>query len=429
MKNVSIVTYGCSLNNADSEIIASNLDRSRFNLVENENNSDIVIINTCTVKGPTDTKIKRHIKDLKEKGKKVVLSGCFVQAQPEKVKEKYGVPAIGTSQFLKINKVLTEGGIHIEKGKIPQKTFRFDEFREIVPIARGCLGNCSYCITKLARGKLDSTHPDKLIKRIKKVINEGVTEIWLTAEDNFIYGLDKDYSIYDLLSRIEKIKGDFFIRIGMANPKAFLRRKEEVVKSLKLMNESEKFYKFVHLPIQSANNRVLNEMRRGYSFEEVYDLFKLVKKLNFSISTDIICGFPTETEKEFEESINFIKELKPDFLNISRYWPRPKTDASKMKYDGGITKKRSRKITKIYNQISKEINKNWEGKTTKILLNDKKSNALVGRNIYYKPIVIKNKEFEKNNIDRNKMLGKFCKVKIIDSSRNYLEGKLIEKIK
>ncbi|MFW6024770.1 MAG: tRNA (N(6)-L-threonylcarbamoyladenosine(37)-C(2))-methylthiotransferase [Candidatus Woesearchaeota archaeon] len=432
MKKIAITTYGCSLNTADSEIIASQIDKSNFKIIDDESESDIVIINTCTVKGPTDTKIKRHIKRLKEENKKVVLAGCFVQAQPELVKEKYNVSAIGTKQFNKINHVLSSNEKKIftdTNNKIPKKTYRFDSFREIVPISRGCLGSCTYCITKFARGKLDSRNPDEIISQIKKAVNEGIKEIWITAEDNFIYGLDKDYSIYSLLKRIDKIEGNFFTRIGMANPKAYKIRKEEVIKSLHLIKESDKFYNFLHLPLQSANNRVLEKMDRGYKFEEIIGFFDLAKKLNFTISTDIICGFPTETDKEFQDSIEFIKKLKPDFLNISRYWPRPKTKASKLKHNGRITKKRSRELTEVYNKLAEDMNDLWVGKETKVLLNDKKSNAIVARNIEYKPVVVKNKELKNKGYNPKDMLGKFINVKIDNSTKDYLNGKIIEKNK
>lgn len=433
MKNIAIVTYGCSLNSADSEIIASQIDKTNFKIVDDESKSDIVIINTCTVKGPTDTKIKRHIKRLKKEDKKVILSGCFVQAQPEIVKEKYNVSAIGTKQFSKINHILNSNEKKIIYTKtnyeIPEKNYRFDSFREIVPISRGCLGKCTYCITKFARGKLDSREPEKIISQIKKAINEGIKEIWITAEDNFIYGLDKDYSIYSLLKKIDEIDGEFFTRIGMANPKAYKIRKEEIIKSLHLIKNSDKFYNFLHLPIQSANNRVLKIMERGYKFEEIDDFFKLSKELDFTISTDIICGFPTETDEEFQDSIDFIKYLKPDFLNISRYWPRPKTKALKLKHNGRITKKRSRKLTEVYNRLAQDMNDKWIGKETRVLLNDKKSNAIVARNIEYKPVVIKNKELIDKGYNPNEMLGRFIKVKIDYSTKDYLNGKIIEKNK
>jgi len=435
-KKVGIYTYGCALNKADSEIIATLLSNRGFEISFNENeDKDIIIVNTCTVKTPTERKIIRKLRKLEDlKGKtKVIVTGCMPVAQPDIVNEFKNFSFIGTNVFdildaieyilnpkdkkKRFVKISNERNKSIEL----ERKFRFNPFVEIIPIAQGCLGNCSYCITKNARGSLRSLPEEKIIKEMKKVIKSNkVKEIWLTAQDTGAYGLDLGTTLPELLNKIsEEVKGEFFIRVGMMNPTHVKKFLNELVKSYK---ENENLYKFLHLPLQSGDDKILNDMKRGYKVKDFKEIIKKFRKEipRITISTDVIVGFPTETEKEFLNTLKLIKEIKPDIVNISRFWSRPGTIASKMKeLPGRETKRRSRIIVKLFKEIGLRRNKKWISWQGKVLVSElgKFQNSYVARNFAYKPIIINSKE---------NLLGKFVKVKIKDATYFDLRGEMIK---
>lgn len=421
-------TYGCSLNFADTNIMKSILS-GNFNseFVHNADDADVSVINTCIVKTPTENKILKRIKQLK--GKKIVVAGCMAEALTNKVKKVldgtvYSI--VGTENIDKIadaikglneNRVTTFIG---ENKNIVNSYFtkkNFDKVIDIVPISRGCLGNCSYCITKFARRQLKSYDESAIIDQIKRSISFGAKEIWLTSEDMSCYGLDKGTNIVSLVKSVSQIEGDFFMRMGMFNP-SFLK----LYVSDMMNNLGENFFRFFHVPVQSGNDRVLSLMRRGYSEKEALDVFKVLRndKRN-TISTDIIVGFPTETEEEFEETLDFIKEVKPDVLNISRFWLREGTEAGNLKqFPGRVTKERSRILTKLHNQISKERNEMWVGWKGKVLVDEYHTKFVSARNSYYKPIIIYDVPED--------FVGRFVDVTVTEARVHFLVGRINGKL-
>ena len=289
----------------------------------------------------------------------------------------------------------------------------------IIQLSEGCLGKCTYCITRFARGKLKSYKPKSIIKSVRTAISKGFKEIWLTSQDNSSYGLDIGTNLAELLKEILKIDGDYKIRIGMMNP-MFLKNSSNLIDIFK----DERIFKFVHIPVQSGSNKILKLMKRGYTVEEFEHIVKSFRKNpNMTIWTDIIVGFPTETEEEFQMSVELLKRIKPDYVNVSRYSNRPGTEAKKMKQvPTEIKKERSRIMSKLVNQIAFEKNKKWINWNGKILIdeyNEKKKN-FIGRNFAYKPVILD------NNSNHKISLGSKINVKIVDSASTYLKGILID---
>ena len=212
---------------------------------------------------------------------------------------------------------------------------------EIVPISQGCLSYCSFCKTKHARGNLFSYSEKDIVRHISNAVKNGAKEIWLTSQDSSAYGLDISTNLARLLKRIVSIPRDFKLRVGMANPDYFKLFLDDFIEVLK----NEKIFKFVHIPVQSGNNQVLKDMKRNYTVEDYKQIIDKIKKEipSVTISTDIICGFPTETKEQFNDTLNLVKEIKPDIINIPRFWPRPGTVAARLKQiDGGEIKRRTR---------------------------------------------------------------------------------------
>ena len=424
MPNVYIQTYGCSENLGESEIMAGLLTKSGFDIVKNIENSDLVILNTCYVKSPTEQKILFRIKDIQEKypEKKLIISGCMVEAAYEKVLDVAPeANLVSTHHITEIPKVAkkTLDGKKIEligkreEVKLCLPKIRKNPIIDIVPISSGCTGYCSYCSVKFAKGELFSYPKDKILEEIKIAVREGCKEIWLTAQDTAAYGLDNGMRLPKLLNEISRIHGNFFVRIGMMNPKNVKDILKDLVKSYK----SKKIYKFLHLPVQSGDDEILKKMNRGY---KVKDFEKIVAEfdnsLRFQLWTDVIIGFPGETDEQFEKTVQLIKRIKPDWVNISKYGARPNTLASKfVQLPSDIVKIRSKFLSDLVKEISLEKNKEWIDWEGKILITERGNNPgqWLGRNFAYKPVIVNGK---------NILPGNTLKVKIVDALPSCLIG-------
>lgn len=424
------------MNLADSEIMAGILKDKNYTvrfeedekIIKENNSEEIIIVNTCIVKQQTENKILRLLEELNKGNKRVIVTGCLPSAYPE-ISEKFNFSFIGTNVY-NIDKILEEtiNGkkvVDIKKDKKDKNTFpklSSNKFISIVPISEGCLGNCSFCATRNARKYLFSYSQESIIKRIKESLSEGAKEIWLTSQDLGCYGIDKKTNIVNLLREIEKIEGKFKVRLGMMNPNYALKFLDDLLKIF----ESEKFYKFIHIPVQSGSENVLKAMNRNYKISDFLKLVEKFREKKASISTDIIVGFPTEDEDDFEKTINLIKKVEPDFLNLSKFTIRKNTIAEInikkgiWKYDTKKIKDRSEILTKIFREILIKNNErwiNWEGEI--LITKEKKSKGkdfFVGRNFAYKKVYIE-KKCLKN------IIGKFVNCKIINAGE-ILEGEI-----
>lgn len=422
MVRVYIETYGCSHNFADSEHIASLLKDANYDLVNSLESADLTIINTCTVKTPTEHAFFNRLNELKRKNKKIVIAGCIPQTDSEKMND---VSIIGTYQTDKIVKVVAEtlsGKVISMIGKdskpsLTNSSVRVNPLIEIIPINLGCLGKCTYCKTKAARGHLSSYTQKEIISKARQALNQGVKEIWLTSQDTAVYGFDINTNVAKLLIEICKIEKDFKIRLGMGNPDHFIKIKDELIEAIK----NKKVYKFLHIPIQSGNNSILKSMKREYTVEQYKEIVEKFKQEipEITISTDIICGFPGETKKQFQDSINLVKETQPDIVNVSRYWSRSKTPAAKMKNQIANSEimNRSEELSKITRDISLKNKQQDINQEVEVLINEKGKNKgqWKSRTNSYKQVIIKG----------NFKLGQKTKVKIISATVNDLIGEVI----
>jgi len=247
---------------------------------------------------------------------------------------------------------------------------------------------------------------EEIIEQAKAAVKDHIPEIWLTAQDTGCYGKDIDSSLPELLRELIEIKGDFKIRLGMCNPNHALEFLDELIEVYK----SEKMFKFLHVPVQSGNDKILKSMKRKYKVEDFgYIVRRFREEIpEITIATDIICGFPGETEEQFQDSLDLIKETKPAVLNISRFWPRPGTVAEKMEdqLHGRDTKKRSSLLTDIAHNIFRMQNERWLNWKGEILIDEKgKDDSWVGRNLAYKPVIVRGdyKLGDKINVRVNKV--------------------------
>ncbi|MFC1755709.1 tRNA (N(6)-L-threonylcarbamoyladenosine(37)-C(2))-methylthiotransferase [Thermoproteota archaeon] len=421
MVNIYIENYGCSANKSNAEIMMGLLEQAGHVIVDDikQGKADIIILNTCIVKGPTEKKAIKRIREIRKTKKNMIITGCMPEAQFELVKNLAPKAIlIGPSHIKDIVKAADillnkeekqdfTGEQHEIKLLLPKH--RYNPVIDIIQISEGCDGNCSYCITRHAKGKLRLYSPEKIISEAKTAIEQGCKEIWLTSQDCASYD-----DLPDLLHDIAGLEGDFFVRVGMMNPNKVLPILDELIESFK----NEKIFKFIHIPVQSGNDEILKKMNRNYTSEDFKDIIKRLRKAipKITISTDIICGFPTETTEQFDDSIKLIKEIKPDVMNISRFWPRPGTPAEKMEQHASrITKDRSRELTEEFHRIALKKNQKYIGWKGKALIDEygkQGTDTLIARNSFYRPVIVKQNKNKKQKL----VLGDFVDVEIKDAT-------------
>ncbi|MDD3264158.1 MAG: tRNA (N(6)-L-threonylcarbamoyladenosine(37)-C(2))-methylthiotransferase [Candidatus Nanoarchaeia archaeon] len=428
---IFLKTFGCSYNFAESEIMAGILQEKGHQIVNELKDCDVAILNSCTVKNSADTKFLRSIKEAEDLNKKIILAGCYTQARKSHfLNSKY--PVIGTFNITNILELVNQNSLNQKSILSTNDEFKLNNPRVltnkivgIIPISQGCLDACTYCLTRFARGKLHSYKKEDILQEIFNLTKKGVKEIWLTSQDDGCYGFDLGYNLVDLLKLIlenkEKIKsltkdGFIKIRIGMANPRHFLTFYKDLIEILK----DDIFYKFLHIPIQSGSNKVLLDMKRNHSVEDFIKMVNDFKKEipEILIATDIIVGFPTETQEDFHETMSLMKIIDFDVVNVSRFWVRPYTQAAKMKQlDSKVIKERSLELSNYYYSRIKEKNEKYVGKIYKNCLMDEigTNNTSKFRNENYKQIVV-------NNLFNK---GQIKDIEIIEAKTHHLIGKTI----
>ncbi|MCV0392653.1 MAG: tRNA (N(6)-L-threonylcarbamoyladenosine(37)-C(2))-methylthiotransferase [Nitrosopumilus sp.] len=420
MAKIFVEAYGCSASFADSEMISGLILNGGHSLVEDSSESDLNIVVTCSVKDATANKMIHRIKSLNSKP--LVVAGCLPKAEKNTV-EKFSENAslLGPNSLGKTLQVINSAlsgkkQIALEDSdlsKVGLPKVRLNPAVGIVEIASGCMSECTFCQTKLSKGDLSSYRLGDIVRQVKTEIKEGCKEVWLTSTDNGCYGFDIGTDLPSLVNAVVEIPEDFMVRVGMMNPMYMPRIREDLIESY----NNSKVFKFLHIPVQSGSDKVLHDMKRGHTAGTFRDIVSRIKKryADFTISTDIIVGFPSETEDDFQKTIDLLNETRPDVVNLSKYSARPGTDAAEWKQvDVGEVKRRSKIIFEQINNISLENNKKWIGWRGKVLFDEKTEEGIKGRNFAYKPA------FVRNDVD----IGQSHTVEITDATISGLIGKI-----
>jgi len=410
---VYLEVYGCAANQGDASIMKGMLLQQGHELVGSEEKAEAAIIVTCTVIGTTQQRMLHRIKSLKGKVGRLMVAGCMASAQGELIK-KVAPDAILLSPRHIHHVCEALEGRHISPTEMPKVGLpRKYDLRMNIPISDGCMYNCSYCITKRARGKLVSYPVEKLVEDIKKAVENGSKEIRLTAQDTASYGFDGNANLPQLIKEVASIEGDFRIRVGMMHPLSAMRILDELLEAY----ESRKVYKFLHLPLQSASPRILKAMRRGYSMEDFMEIVAAFRKKfrDFTLATDFIVAFPGESQEDFEMSLEALKKIKPDVTNITRFSPRPGTDAWKMKrMDTRVAKERARVMTEMAEKIALERNRGRVGKEYEILVLERYRGKYVGKSEAYTSVFIDDAS-----------IGEFVRVRAKEATPTHLAGERV----
>jgi threonylcarbamoyladenosine tRNA methylthiotransferase CDKAL1 len=421
---VYVKSFGCSANLADGEVIAGCLREAGFEVVDEPQDAEILVYNTCAVKSPTENRVM-DILSKAPRDKRLVVTGCLPLINFERLRkgvEFDGVmgPAPGNEVVEVLRRVVAgEKPVFLGDASKPSlclPRLPLNPVVSVVPINYGCLGNCSYCCVHFARGRLRSYLVDEVVERVKRDLGSGAKEVWLTSQDTACYGKDVGAGLADLLTRVCEVEGEFFVRVGMMNPDHVLGMLDELVEAY----SCSKVFKFLHLPVQSGDDTVLGLMNRHYTVEEFKTVVGVFREKipRLTLSTDVICGFPGETEEAFENTKKLIAEVEPDIVNVSKFFSRPLTPAEKMiPLAPEEVNRRSRELAELSRRISFEKNRAWTGWEGRVLFDEKgKGESWMGRNFAYKPVVVKGGE---------SLLGRFAEVRVVNAFSTYLEAEIV----
>ena len=372
-KRVYIETYGCSYNFGDTANLVEVLKHYGSTRADSPDEADAIIVNTCTVVGPTERRMLRRLSALQEKP--LWVTGCMPLVQREAILSVCNPIIISPDAireaYLRVRTVAPGGA-------------------GIVQIAQGCLGHCTYCITRRARGPLASFPKGEIREKVRAFVNSGAYEIQLTAQDVSTYGRDTGTDLPSLISSISNLPGNYRIRIGMMNPATILPVLDDLVDAY----ASDRIFRFVHLPVQSGSDRILEQMGRGYTvqeFEKIVAAFRS-RYPDISIATDFIVGFPGETEEDFSRSLALIGRVKPAKVNVTRYSKRPFTGPFAEKdFPDSVKKDRSRLLNAYAEEQYSVTNRPLIGTTVSCVVTEKlRPGSVMARTAAYLGVVIQN---------------------------------------
>jgi threonylcarbamoyladenosine tRNA methylthiotransferase CDKAL1 len=420
---VFVKSYGCSANLADSETLKGCLSKAGYELASSTSAAEVLVYNTCAVKGPTENRIIEALKRAPRE-KKIIVTGCLPLINFERLRREVSFdgavgPAAGAEIADVVRRVLEgEKVVALENASTAKPALTLPKSRSnpvvsVVPVSYGCLGSCAYCCVVFARGHLRSYTIKEIVERVQRDLAAGAKEFWVTSQDTACYGRDIGTNLAALLKAVTRIDGDFRVRVGMMTPNLARDMLQELVDAFR----SDKIFKFVHLPVQSGDDAVLRRMRRFYAtqdFRNVVDAFRALFP-EVTLATDVICGFPGETREAFENTLKLISEVLPDVVNVSKFFARPRTAAAEMRNTVAPAeiKRRSAEAAKLAKQVSLKRNKRWVGWTGEVLIDEKGKvpSSWIGRNFAYKPITVKSSA---------KLLGKTLPVKVIEAFSTHL---------
>jgi len=442
--SVYLKTWGCTHNSSDSEYMAGQLAQQGYKITDSKGEADVWILNSCTVKSPAEDHFRNEVNRGLDDGKKVVVAGCVPQGKPD-AEYIRGLSVVGVQQIDRVVEVVEEtlkgnqvrlfgqkkvrtslddgdesGGKTIRKGggaSLALPKVRRNPLVEIIAINTGCLNQCTYCKTKHARGELGSYPIEEIVDRAVESFKEGVVEIWLTSEDTGAYGRDIGVTLPDLLWKlVEVIPDGCRLRIGMTNPPYILDHLDEIGKVLNHPN----VYKFMHIPVQSGSDAVLSDMKREYKRSDFTRVVDTLRKdvPGVSIATDVICGFPTETDPDFQDTLSLCRDYQFPSLFINQFYPRPGTPAAQMKRVTSTkdVKKRTKAVTDVFHSYEPYTGR--EGSVYRVLVTDVSHDGrfLVGHNDCYEQVLVPKDD---------DLMGKLVTVRVTETSKFSMVGKLV----
>ncbi len=394
-----VISQGCAANFGDGEKIArifANDYRVVFGMPKEATNGETekpaaFVLNVCTVKGNASAlKLLREAMSTAPEAK-LFVTGCAPKDFREDVARISNKVTFTSLKELQARDSHTPAAATLsdlgERNDIP---LRESPLVGIVNIEEGCLDACAYCSTRLVKGRLYSYPVADIVQQVKSLVADGCVEIQLTGQDCGCYGFDTGTNLAELVQRIlDEVPGDYKIRLGMGNPRHMLRYADKL---LKCFND-ERVYKFIHLPVQSGSEDILKAMNRKHSAQDYIDLAEAFNRIpQFTLSTDLIVGFPGESERDFQDTLAILEKTRPTVCNITRFVPRPNTPAYNMTgaVPDSIKHERSAALAEAFQQIAAQNNSRWVGTTESVVIekNGYRKGTYIARNAAYRPVAI-----------------------------------------
>ena len=421
-RKVAFLTLGCKVNQYETNGMIQEFKNNDYDIVEfDSKDADIYVINTCTVTNMSDRKSRQMLRQAKKNNKNaiIVAVGCYVQVAKKEIEEIPEIDLVlGTNE--KVNIINYVEKYIDEKQKLTEiddvmQNKNYGDFgsvtytektRAVIKVQDGCDRFCSYCIIPYARGRVRSRKPESVIKEIKEIALKGIKEVVITGIHVASYGKDfeDEYRLIDLLEEINEIEGIERIRLGSIEP---LLISDEFIKRIVKL---EKICHHFHLSLQSGCSETLKRMNRRYTIKEFEEIVERLR-CNYNdviLTTDIIVGFPEETEKEFEETYNFLKKIKFYKMHIFKYSPRKGTKAEIMKNQipGDIKEIRSKKLLELSDKNENEYLDTYIGKKVEVLFEESDGEYYKGHTSNYIMVKVKSKEILENKIKEVEIIGK-----------------------
>ena len=417
-----IETFGCTANMGNSQELAVAL-QERGHIQSSLDDADVIVVNTCAVTEKTERKVLRRLRLLQ--GPRLVVAGCLPAALPASISGLFCRGQLGPLNRSSARKIEDLFALSSSlpplslppptiPSSLPLRPGPAQDLCGIVNVAEGCNGACSYCIVRMARGSLKSRSLDDVVEGVKGMIAQGMVEIQITAQDTAAYGSDQGTDLALLISRLTALPGKFMLRVGMMNPESLTPIQEPVIHAFC----SPKVYRFLHLPVQSGSDRILGKMGRRYHTRDVLEMVGAFRSCfpDIFLITDVIIGFPGETEEDFQESLHLIERMQPDKVNLTRFSARPGTAAARL-YDmpDRFKKERSREMTRLWMEIAARRNSRYVGEVISALVTEKgRDGTMKARGKNYMGIVVKG----------NPKLGSFIEVLVTESNPFFVSGQI-----
>ncbi|MBI59861.1 tRNA (N6-isopentenyl adenosine(37)-C2)-methylthiotransferase MiaB [bacterium] len=429
-KKVFIETYGCQMNVYDTELIKSILISNQFGLTNSETEADIVMLNTCSVRDNANRKIQNRVHEIKHAKKDTLIGvlGCMATNFKTDLLENKSFPIdfiAGPDSYKTlpslINSLLTTGNQQYDVTLSEFETYsdiqptRQDGVNAWIAIMRGCNNFCTFCVVPYTRGRERSRNPQNIVEEVKQLVKDGYKQVTLLGQNVNSYRYEQ-YDFTDLMKMVSDVEGIERIRYTSPHPKDY------PIKLLEVMKERHNICNQIHMPLQAGNDRVLHKMNRTYGKQEFLDLVSQIKTIipNIAISTDIIVGFPTETETEFLDTYDVMENVQFDSAFIFKYSERPNTRAAqKFPDDVSEDDKKSRviRLNDLQNTMSLKKNQALIGTTQAVLIEalatKKSSNEVQGRTDCNRIVILPK---------QNQELGQTLPCLITDATRNVLKG-------
>jgi len=422
---VYIETYGCALARFDSAIMASVLEERGHEVVGDPSSADVLIVNTCAVRLDTEQRIVKRLVEIQRiyPGKKLIVAGCLAAARPGLVRRVAPRASLVSPQNSSRVWIAVESPARVfmlggERDTSRMPSPRVEWAVGTIMIQEGCLGNCSFCLTKKARKKLKSYPPELVVEAVKRLVELGAREIRLTGQDTAAYGFDLPGrpSLADLVGEIlDRVPGDYRIRIGMMTPEQAMRIIDDLIE----VYADPRVYKFFHIPVQSGSDRVLKIMNRKYTVSDYIGLIEGIRARypDSLIATDIIVGHPGEGEEDFELTLDLVRRLEFDRVHVAQYTIRPHTKSAAMpQLPDSVKKERSRILMKLVEEIGLKRHRRYVGTLQRALVAGKayRPNSVLARLDNYYPVILPG--------DAGVTPGEWVTVRIVDATFYDLRG-------